>query len=244
MKNRSRARLLVLALLLPLLSWAQSPSEPSALTFEAFEAKLAAASPRPQILDARSPDEFRRNHLKGAIQVNVVEDTQLAAQISQLDKLKPVFVYSINNGRSNTLAKKLNALDFREVYVLPGGISQWIGAGRPVESAVGDGLTLAQYRALLQTDKLVLVDVHSQYCGGCKKLLPTVDSVAQENAGVLKVVKIELFDNKPLGKELNIQSLPTLLLYRGGQLVWQQSGVTPKATLDKVIQAQAIRGAK
>jgi len=213
-------------------------TEPTAVSFEAFELKLKQASPKPQILDARSKEEFELNHLKDATQVNVSSDDNIQAVVKNLDKSKPVFVYSINNGRSGVLAKKLHAQQFSEVYELPGGISKWIGAGNPVVCKVGNGLSYTEYKKLIASNTLVLVDVHSKFCGGCKKLLPTVDSVASENASTLKVVKIELFDNKQLGKDLNIESIPTLILYNGDKIVWRQSGVTAKSTLDRVIKAQ------
>ncbi len=208
------------------------------ISFETFEAKLKQASPNPQILDARTPEEYKLNHLKGAISVSLVNETELQKQIDKLDKKKPVFVYSINNGRSGVLVKKLKEQNFSEAYELPGGISKWVGAGRPVETTVGAGLTVAEYQKLITSDKLVLVDIHSKFCGGCKKLAPIVDSVASEKSETLKVVKIELFDNKQIGKELNIESIPTLILYKDNKIVWQKSGVTSKAAIEAVIQEE------
>ncbi len=207
------------------------------ISFEQFEEKLKQASPNPQILDARSAEEFELNHLKGAVQVTVSDDAALQQRIEKLDKKKPVFVYSINNGRSGQLAKKLRDRQF-EVYELPGGISKWIGAGRPVDTKTGNGLTLQEYNKLIQSDNLVLVDVHSKFCGSCKKLSPIVDSVASANSNGLKVVKVELFDNKQLAKELNIESLPTLLLYKGDKIVWQNSGLTTRKTIESAIKSQ------
>jgi len=212
-------------------------TEPTAVSFETFELKLKQASPKPQILDARSKEEFELNHLKDATQVNVSSDDNIQAVVKNLDKSKPVFVYSINNGRSGVLAKKLRAQQFNEVYELPGGISKWVGSGNPVVSKVGNGLTYKEYKKLITSNTLVLVDVHSKFCGGCKKLLPTVDSVAAENSTTLKVVKIELFDNKQLGKDLNIESIPTLILYNGDKIVWRQSGITAKTKLDEIIKS-------
>jgi len=218
--------------------FAQTASSKSGISFEAFEAKLKQASPNPQILDARSSEEFELNHLKEALNVNLKNDAELQQQLAKLDKGKPVFVYSINNGRSGQLATKLKEQNFKEVYELPGGISKWIGAGRPVETKTGTGLTLVEYNKLVQSDKLVLVDVHSKFCGSCKKLSPIVDSVASENPNTVKLVKVELFDNKQLGKSLNIESIPTLILYKGDKIVWRNSGLTTRSAIDKVIKAQ------
>jgi thioredoxin len=206
------------------------------ISFETFESKLKQASPNPQILDARTSKEYKLNHLKGAVNVSVANEAELQKQIDKLDKSQPVFVYSINNGRSGTLAKKLRGQKFKEVYELPGGISKWVGAGRPVESTTGNGLVKADYQKLIASDKLVLVDVHSKYCGSCRKLSPIVDSIASEKSTELKLVKIELFENKQLGKELNIESLPTLILYKGDKIVWQKSGLTSRQVIETAIK--------
>jgi len=225
--------------------WAQNnPAKKPEISFEAFETKLKQASPNAQILDPRTPEEYNQNHLKGAINTNVADSNKIELQkvIDKLDKQKPVFVYGINyGGRGSQLAKKLKEQHFSEVYELPGGISKWIGAGRPVESTTAEGLTLAEYKKLLASDKLVLVDVYSKYCGTCKKLLPIVDSVANEESSTVKVIKIELFDNKQLGKELNIESVPTLILYKDDKVVWQKRGLTPKTILEGYIHDEIAR---
>ncbi len=205
------------------------------ISIETFEAKLKQAGNRAQILDARTVEEYQLNHLKGAALFSVANETELQKQIDGLDKQRPVFVYSINNGRSVQLAKKLKEQHFQEVYDLPGGISHWIGSGRPVESTTGQGLSLEEYKKTVQSEKLVLVDVHSKFCGGCKRLAPIVDSISRENTSGLKVVKVELFENKTLAQELGIESIPTLLLYKGDKVVWRKTGVTPKAQIQQAI---------
>jgi thioredoxin len=234
-----------IAFIFNLIAQAQSDIKQPDISFEIFETKLKQASPNAQILDARSTEEYKLNHLKGSISSNVSDENKPELQkiIDKLDKQKPVFVYGINyGGRGSQLAKKLKEQNFKEVYELPGGISKWIGTGRSVETTTGEGLTLAEYKKLLASPgKLVLVDIYSRYCGTCRKLLPIIDSAANENSNSLKVVKIELFDNKQIGKELGIQSIPTLLLYKGDEIVWQKKGLTPKADIEAVIAEKIAR---
>jgi len=85
---------------------------------------------------------------------------------------------------------------------------------------------------------LVLVDVQSKYCGGCKKLAPVVDSVAHQNAEQLKLVSIELFENKELGNALDIASIPTLILYKDNKIVWRKNGRITREDIEAAIQAQ------
>jgi len=205
------------------------------LSFETFDKKLLAAGANAQILDARSKEEFVQNHVKGAL--NVPNEKQFQAIAAKLKKNEPVFIYSIGNGRSGKLAAILRSQAFKEVYEFPGGLSKWIGLGKPVESTVGDGLSLAAFNDQLASEKLVLVDVSSRYCGGCKKLKPIVENVASENKDKFKLVSIEAYDNKQLTKQLAVDALPTLILYKGKEVVWKKHGLSSKeeilAQLDK-----------
>ncbi|UFH56175.1 thioredoxin domain-containing protein [Spirosoma sp. KNUC1025] len=204
-------------------------------SFDAFEAKLAQAGSRAQILDARSEEEYIQNHLKGAISFSVASEADFQKQASRLTKINPVFIYSIANGRSGQLAKKLREAGFADVTELPGGLSKWIGSGRPVVSTVGSGWSLTDYQAQLNSEKLVLVDFGSRYCGSCKKLAPTVDELEKEQASTIKVIRVEAYENKELVKQLGITSLPTLVLYKGNKEVWKKAGVTPKSEIQASI---------
>jgi thioredoxin-like negative regulator of GroEL len=68
-----------------------------------------------------------------------------------------------------------------------------------------------------------------------------VDSIASEQSGQIKLVKIELFENKQLGKELNIQSIPTLILYKGDKIVWQNAGLTTKDVIEAAIKKELVQ---
>lgn len=224
---------IIILLLLPLIhsiaNGQQSPKK-ALLPFADFEQKLIAAGAAAQILDARSEEEYQQNHVKGAL--NVANEEQFKSLSQQLAKDRPVFIYSIGNGRSGVLATKLLAQGFKEVYEFPGGLSKWIGRGKPVVSTVGEGLSLADFNQQIKDDRLVLVDVGSRYCGGCKKLKPIVEKVAAERAQELKLVDIEAYDNKQLTKDLTVDGLPTLLLYKGEKLVWKKQGLSTKEEIE------------
>ncbi|GAB3284867.1 hypothetical protein GCM10027347_61920 [Larkinella harenae] len=233
---KTRILLFLSLILLTSVSLHAQTGEPRSLpTFDAFEAKLAQAGSRAQILDARSEEEYEQNHLKGAVSFNVANDGDFLKKTQKLNKENPVFIYSIGNGRSGQLAKRLREAGFVDVTELPGGLSKWIGSGRPVVSTVGNGLSLADYQAQLKSDKLVLVDFGSRYCGSCKKLAPIVDEVEKEQASNVKVIRIEAYENKALVKELGISALPTLVLYKGDQAIWKKVGVTPKTEIQATI---------
>jgi rhodanese-related sulfurtransferase len=213
--------LLVMTALFSANVFAQTASAVQTLSLEAFSQKLAQ-SPNAQILDVRSPQEFAENHLKGAVNFHVPDDAAFTKALASLDKQKPVFVYSINNGRSGLIAGKLRDAGFTEVYPLPGGIAHWIGAGKSIESSAGQGLSLQEYQKLLASDVVIIVEVGSKHCGGCKKLEPVVDAISKDQS--VKLVKIDLYDNRPLVKTLEVEAVPTVILYKNSKPVWKRSG--------------------
>lgn len=202
---------------------------PALLSLEAFTAKLKQAK-EPQILDARSAEEFAQNHIKGAVNVDA-KAADYQQKLDGLDKGKPTFVYSIANGRSTVLSRELRAKGFKDVEELPGGLANWIGSGYPIISTTKKGVSLskAQFDELAASSQLVLVDFGSKYCGACKKLVPVLDSLKANLAFTPKVISIEVYDNTNLAKELKVNVLPTLVLYKNGKEVWKKQGFSSTA---------------
>jgi len=203
------------------------------LSIDTIEARINHSA-QPQIIDARSAEEFALNHLKNAINLSL-DPSKSALQLNAFNKQQPVFVYAIGNYRSGLLAKKLRAQGFSQVYELPGGISNWIGSGKPVETAGNGGLVLADFNTLVGKEKLVLIDFGSKYCPGCVKMSPVIDSVKAETN--VKVIKIELYDNTTLANQLKIRVWPTIALYKDGSLIWKKDGQIPKDEIINEVKA-------
>jgi thioredoxin 1 len=88
---------------------------------------------------------------------------------------------------------------------------------------------------VLQADKPVLVDFWAVWCGPCKMIAPTVEEIAKEYDGKLKVGKMDVDANPRTAMQYGIRSIPTLLVFKGGQVVEQIVGAVPKRHLvDKV----------
>jgi len=81
----------------------------------------------------------------------------------------------------------------------------------------------------------VLVDFWATWCGPCRMVAPVVEEVAKENAGRLKVVKVDVDANQQLAGSFHIQSIPTLLVFKGGAVVGQFVGAAPKAEILKLV---------
>lgn len=185
------------------------------------------------VVDVRTPGEFAKGHLVNALNIDWNGDN-FKEQISKLDKSKPVFVYCLSGGRSGQAAAQMRADGFTQVYELAGGIMKWRAANLPETTASSSsGMDRQQFEALLDGDKEVLIDFYADWCGPCKKMKPYLEEIAASMKDKVTVVRINADDNQFLCKELKIDALPVLHLYRNRNLVWQNSGFIEKEEVIK-----------
>jgi thioredoxin 1 len=88
---------------------------------------------------------------------------------------------------------------------------------------------------VLKSETPVIVDFWAEWCGPCKRLAPTVDALATDYAGKVRVGKLNVDENPNVSFKFQIRGIPTLLLFKGGQVVESVVGLAHKDDLKKVI---------
>lgn len=88
---------------------------------------------------------------------------------------------------------------------------------------------------VLQAKELVLVDFWAPGCGPCRMIAPMIDELAKENADSMKVAKINIYDNPEVATNYGISSIPTLMLFKNGEVVDRLVGAQPKKRLQDAI---------
>lgn len=204
-----------------------------------FQNKLNATK-QAQLLDVRTPEEYNQGHLEKAENIDY-KNTAFKEQVEKLDKNKPVFVYCLSGGRSAAAAKVLHEKGFTNVYEMQGGYLKWTSTGKLIDapkdaSAANKGMSSADFKKLISSDQLVMVDFYAPWCAPCIKMLPTVHKLAGEYKAKAKIETIHYDQNKALAKDLGIDEIPAFLFYKKGKLILRKNGLMEEAEFRKLIE--------
>jgi thioredoxin 1 len=99
-------------------------------------------------------------------------------------------------------------------------------------------LTDATFDETLKSDKPILVDFWAEWCGPCKMIGPVVEELANDYAGKAVIAKLNVDENPQITARFGVRSIPTLLVFKNGQIVDKQVGAVPKSVLAGKLEAQ------
>ena len=91
------------------------------------------------------------------------------------------------------------------------------------------------FQEFVKTNKFAVIDFWAEWCGPCRMMAPTIDVVANDTAGKVKVGKVDVDSNGDTAQRYNIRGIPTLLLFKGGRVVEQRVGAVGKSDVQKML---------
>lgn len=89
---------------------------------------------------------------------------------------------------------------------------------------------------IIKGDKPVLVDFHAEWCGPCKMMKPVLEELRNRMGDQIRILKVDVDRNQALAGSLNISGVPTLVLYKNGNILWRQSGVVQANQLENIVR--------
>lgn len=89
---------------------------------------------------------------------------------------------------------------------------------------------------VINSEKTTIVDFYADWCGPCKMMSPVIDTIAEENAENIKVGKVNVDENQELAMKYNVMSIPTIIIFKNGNIAKTFVGVTPKQEIEEVIK--------
>lgn len=96
-----------------------------------------------------------------------------------------------------------------------------------------------EFDAIVNGEKVTLVDFFADWCGPCKMLLPTIEEVAKELDGKANVVKVNVDDNEEIAIKLKIMTIPTLMIFKNGEMKEKMIGLRAKQQIIDAIMKNA-----
>jgi thioredoxin 1 len=95
---------------------------------------------------------------------------------------------------------------------------------------------MSKFREIIQSETPTLVDFYATWCGPCQQMHPILDKLKDKMGSTVRVVKIDVDKNQEVAAKFKIRSVPTLLLFRKGEIVWRQAGGMDAKALEQKIK--------
>lgn len=94
---------------------------------------------------------------------------------------------------------------------------------------------MSKFNEVINSNQPVLVDFFAEWCSPCKMLAPVLKEISSEVDGKARIIKVDIDKNPVAASKYGVQSVPTLIIFKNGEIKWRQSGVLPKHQLLEVI---------
>lgn len=96
---------------------------------------------------------------------------------------------------------------------------------------------MATFSDIINSDQPVLVDFYADWCGPCQQMAPVLSELKGELSGKANVIKVDVDKNQKASQVYQIRSIPTMILFKKGQILWRHSGTSTKQQLKSVIES-------
>ena len=96
------------------------------------------------------------------------------------------------------------------------------------------------FSEIINGDKPVLVDFFAEWCGPCKMMKPVLQQLHEAMGNEIRIIKVDIDKSPAASSAYNVNSVPTLILFKKGKIAWRQSGILPAASLQKIISQFTI----
>ncbi|MFN5225137.1 MAG: thioredoxin domain-containing protein [Bacteroidota bacterium] len=190
-----------------------------------------------QLLDVRTAGEYKQMHLAKALQADWTKPEEFAERVKYLDKNKPILIYCASGGRSGLAGQWLVQQGFTKVDNLEGGIIAWNQAGFPTISDAGlRSMTMEEYRRIIVSAPVVLIDFGAEWCPPCKKMEPVLADLQKDLNGKFMLVKVDGGKDTEVMLANQVSALPVFIVYKNGKETFRKQGVLDKQTLRKYLQ--------
>lgn len=187
------------------------------------------------LIDVRTPEEFETGHIKNAIDLDY-RNASFSDKIRKLDPSKTYMIYCRSGKRSASTVDSLKNLGFTHLYDLKGGINAWKTENLPVVGEAEDKISKEEFKKIISSDRIVLIDFYAPWCGPCLKMEPMFKNLAEKYKNKVKIIKINSDENKNLAKPYIKDGFPKLIAYKNKKTQWEKVGLIDEEDLIQSIE--------
>ena len=238
------ARFIFLSLSLTLICFTVQSQNNVTLQISSQKFKQLISNGEGVLLDVRTEREFKNGHIENSGQLNFYA-RDFRQRLLLLPKDQPVYLYCNTGWRSNIAASFLIRNGYTQVYNLEHGIMEWEQADFPVtidpnaQPETDDRFLTSEFNALIHQDELVFIDFYAPWCGPCRQMMPIIDSLTTEYKGRVNIVKINADASKRLMRDIQLVSVPYLVLYHQGEILFEHKGMIGRQELVTELELHA-----